>query len=141
MTALAPAELAGLQSRVLDAVLSGTALEPDGAPIQFPDLVFLRRHPVVYVLDENLGGALDTHEDVRVVPTAELHEAAREQGDIGYFHFRPADLADRTVRLTLEGKLMSAQSDRALGLSSIQVTFEQANGQWHAAGAPTLFAA
>jgi len=143
VTALAPEDLAALQSRLLEAVLSSAPLEPGGSPVQFPDLAFVLGHPVVYVLDENLGGSLkvDTPQTVRVASSEELVAAARNHGDVAYFRFQPADVGDQTVRLTLEAKIASAEAQPALGLSAIQVTFEKTNGEWRAVSPPTLSAA
>jgi hypothetical protein len=143
VTALAPDELAALQSRLLEAVLASAPLEAGGSPVRFPDLAFVQGHPVVYVLEENLGGSLrvDTPQTVRVVSGEELVAAARDHGDVAYFRFQPAEVGDQAVRLTLEAKIASAEAQPGLGLSAIQVTFEKTDGQWRAVSPPTLSAA
>jgi len=143
VTTIAPDELAALQSRLLEAVISRTPLEAGASPIEFPDLAFVLRQPVVYVLDENLGGSLtvDAPQTIRVASSEELVAAARDQGDVAYFHLQPADVGDGTVRLTLDAKIATAQAQPVLGLSTIQVTFEKINGQWRAVSPPTLSAA
>ena len=140
MTAIAPEELATLQSRLLDAVVTRAPLEPAGAPISFPDIDLVLRHTPVYVLDQNLGTGVDTHAPVRVASNEDVAAAAREVGDVAYLRFQPAEAAEGTVRLTLEARLASAEPGPALGLSGVQVTFEKHGERWRA-GPPTLFAA
>jgi hypothetical protein len=141
VTAIASEELATLQSRLLDAVVTHAPLEPAGEPVSFPDIELVLRHTPVYVLDENLGTGVDPHAPVRLVSNDELAAAAREVGDVAYLRFQPADAAGDTVRLTLEARLTSAEPRPALGLSGIQVTFAKDGDRWRAVGPPTLFAA
>src|SRR4051794_40514639 len=138
----APDELEALQSRLLEAVLTRAPLDSGAAPLQFPDLELVLRHPTVYVLDENVGKALriDAPQPVRVVSRDELRAVAREQGDVPYFAFGPPEPRDEAVRLTLEAKLASAEARPELGLSAVQVTFARTAAGWEVAEPPTFLA-
>jgi len=133
-----------LQETLLKAVLLSQRLPGGNQPIMFPDLSFILRQPNVVLVDENLVGPVSIEESptrVRLLSRETLQQEARTQGDITYLRFQPPVGEGNAVRLTLEAKIAARDPDqRILGLSGIQVKFEEVAGQWEAVDEPIFFA-
>jgi hypothetical protein len=134
-----------LQESVLAAVLDGQPLPGSDSRVMLPDLAYVLRHDPVLVSEENLAGPLNAERfrrSVLVLSEAALAERAQTEGDVAYLRFQPAERRDGTVRLTLEARIAPSDAARqALGLSGIQVGFQEVDGHWKVIGEPTLFAA
>lgn len=137
--------IAHLQRLVLEAVLGNRPLPGATRGVEMPDIAMLRREPSVLVADEHLADpaaveALPLH--ARVVSQEELRGEVRARGDVSYLRFAAPESRDGKVRLVLELRIATREPGRPmLGLSGIQVEFEQAGGEWVVAGDPAIFAA
>ncbi len=138
-------EVRQLQELLLTAVLSGHPLPGGTQPIQLPDLSFVLNQPRIIVVDENLAGPISiesTPKPVEILSREVVEAPARTLADIAYLRFQPPQLADRTVHLTLEAKIAPRNPGQpALGLSSVQVTFQKDAGQWRVVDEPRFLAA
>jgi hypothetical protein len=136
--------LAHLQKSLLESALSGQPLPGSEQPFRFPDLAFVKNQPEVFLLDENLAGSLSVEDmpvPVRVLSRDEIQRAAQAEGDRTYLSFQPPHKADGAVRLGLEAKIATPNpSQRAMGLSSVQVEFRKVGDDWKADDEPTMLA-
>jgi hypothetical protein len=127
-------DLLELQRTVLKAVLLRQPLPGNSEPVRFPDLSFVLRHPVIFLVDENLAGPISIEaapEPISVVSMEQLLQEVPKYGDVAYLRFQPAGLNGDTVSLTLEAKIAtSEQNKKMLGLSSIHVTFSRVGNAW-----------
>jgi len=133
-----------LQETLLKAVLLSQALPGLNQPIIFPDLSFILRQPIIILVDENLAGRVTIEQPpkpFRIMSRENLLLEARTKGDITYLCFRPPEGEDKSVKLTLEAKIAPRDpAQLTLGLSGIQVKFQEVAGQWEAIEEPTFFA-
>ncbi|HVF51199.1 MAG TPA: hypothetical protein VNA19_13990 [Pyrinomonadaceae bacterium] len=136
--------LAQLQKSLLECALSGQPLPGSDRPFRFPDLAFVKNQPEVFLLDENLAESISVEDmplPVRVMSRDELQAAAQAEGDRTYLSFQPPHRAGDAVRLGLEAKIATPNpSQRALGLSSVQVKFHKVGDDWQADDEPTMLA-
>ena len=130
--------LARLQEMLLKAALLNEPLPGSSRPLHLPDLQFILRHPHIYLSDENLAGKISVEglpKPLRIMSQEDLQKAARTEADVAYLHFQPPDAVEDTVRLTLEGKLITQDPNQhPMGLSSIQVKFRKVGNRWDAEG-------
>ena len=138
-------EVRQLQELLLTAVLSGHPLPGGTRPIQLPDLSFVLNHLRIFVEDENLAGPIliESLPKPVVILSREAFEAPTGNlANIAYLRFQSPQLEDRTVHLTLEAKIAPRTPGQpALGLSSVQVTFQKVAGQWRVVEEPRFLAA
>jgi len=129
---------------LLRSVLSREALPGSRQPVEMPDLSFVLRQSPVLLSNENLASSVSLEGlpvPVRVLSQEEIVEEARERGDTAYLRFQPAQEEGDAVRLTLEARILPQDpGSLALGLSGVQVRFQQADGQWETADEPSFFA-
>jgi hypothetical protein len=118
-------DVAKLQAIVARDLLAGR--------IPFPDMAFLRRHPLVFVDAENVAGQMSL-EGARVLPRASILAEAQSQDGVAYLHFQPPVVSGDEVELTLQGKL--AAGSRTAGLSTVQVKYRKVGDRWERAGDP-----
>jgi hypothetical protein len=140
-----PDEVLGhLQKTLLIAVLSRGFLPGGKQPLELPDLSFVLHQPTVLLSNENLARSVSLEGfsvPVRVLAPEQVVEEARSSGDTAYLHFGAAQEEGETVGLTLQAKIVPQDPDlRALGLSGVQVRFQQAEGRWEAVDEPIFFA-
>lgn len=136
--------LGALQELMLRSVLLGEPLPGEDRPLALPDLQFLRRGPVVTLVDENLAiprARAETELRVRVRSTEELANEARRSGDVAYLQFGPPSRDGDDIRLTLQGKIAPGGHGRVpLGLSGVTVTFRKKDARWEAVAEPVYLA-
>jgi hypothetical protein len=137
--------LSRLQEATVQAVLQQKRLPGGDRPIRLPDVSFLLREDTVLLADENLAGTVsfaDAPVPVRILSLEAILEQARAQGDVAFLQFQPAELGEGVIKLTLQAKLAARDpSRRPLGLSGMQVRFEETADGWQAAEEPSFFAA
>lgn len=130
--------LARLQRSLLEAVLLDRPLPGAGRAPAFGDRDFLLARATIALLEENLAGALsldDLPRPLRQLSRDELLEEARSEGDLPYLRFSAPEPVGENVRLTLTADIASADPERhILGLSSVQATFREADGDWQVEG-------
>jgi hypothetical protein len=133
-----------LQETLLNAVLLSQRLPGGKRQIVFPDLPFILRQPTVVLLEENLAKGIsieDLQKPIRMLSREALVQEARIQGDITYLRFQPVQREGRVVQLTLEAKIAPRDPvQHTLGLSGIQVKFQEVAGQWEVVDEPVFFA-
>ncbi len=133
-----------LQTLLLRAVLSGTALPGAEQPVHLPDLQFVLQQSSIIVLDENLSASASTAgapQPVRVMSANELRLLTEQQGDTAYLQFAPPDVAADHVGITLAARIATGDpARRPLGLSSIHVRFRKVGGNWVTVGEPVYSA-
>jgi hypothetical protein len=109
-----------------------------------PDLSFVLRQPTVLLSNENLARSVSLEGSpvpVRVLSQEEIVEDARERGDTAYLRFQPTQQEDGAVRVTLEARIAPQDPGvHAVGLSGVQVGFQQVDGRWETVGEPRFFA-
>lgn len=141
---LSHAELARLQHSMLKAALTEEPLAGASEPLRLPDLSFVLREGKLLLSAENLAHGIELNDlpvAVSIISPDDLQKHARTHGDVAYLRFAQPEQAGKSVRLALEGKILSGEARRqALGLSSVQVEFRKANGEWLATGEPTALA-
>jgi len=134
-----------LQVILLRAVLLSQRLPGGDQPIMFPDLSFVLNQTAVILSDDNLVGSVSVAEllkPVRILSRETIEQEAHIHGDLTYLQFRPPELEDNDVWLTLEARIVPQDPDRrALGLSAIRVKFQEVAGRWEVADEPIFFAA
>ena len=132
------------QELLLRAVLLGQLLPGQTEPVRLPDLSFVLREPVIYLLDEHLAGSVtlsDLAKPLRTLTVEEVTTLARRQGDIPYLHFLAPEATEDEVRLTLVARIVAQDPNkRALGLSGVQVTFVHRETGWTVAADPVYSA-
>jgi hypothetical protein len=136
--------LGHLQETLLRSVLSREALPGGRRPVEMPDLSFVLRQSTVLLSNENLASSVSLEGlpvPVRVLSQEEIVEEARERGDTAYLRLQPAQEEGDAVRVTLEARIVPQDpGSLALGLSGVQVRFQQADGQWETVDEPRFFA-
>jgi hypothetical protein len=137
--------VAHLQEVLLKAALLNQPLPGGGRPVRLSDLSFILRHQFIYVSDVNLAGEISDEglpKPLRTVSKEEVQKLARDEGDLAYLQFRPAEeLEDGVIRLTLEGRLATQDpGQHPMGLSSIQVKFRKVGDLWESTDEPTALA-
>jgi len=140
-----PDEVLGhLQQTLLRAVLSRELLPGGRQPVEMPDLSFVLRQPTVLLSNENLARSLSLEElpiPIHIISPEGIVEEARASGDIAYLRFQPAQEQDGTVRLTLQARIVPQDPGvHPLGLSGVQVGFQNVAGRWETVDEPTFFA-
>jgi hypothetical protein len=140
-----PDEILGhLQETLLRAVLAKESLPGGRQPVELPDLSFVLRQPAVLLSNENLARSVSLEAlpvPVRVLSPQDIAEEGSTSGDIAYLRFQPAQEEDDTVRLTLQASIVPRDPGLlALGLSGIQVRFQQIEDQWEIVDEPAFFA-
>lgn len=137
--------VARLESVMLESVLQRQPLPGRTDPVWFPDLAWITESPTVLVSDENIPDHLpitDTDTRVKVLPNAEIREAATEAGDRAYVLFQPPEASPGQIRITMEVRIAPAEPDiQPLGLGGISATFvESSAGEWTVPEPPAVFA-
>lgn len=136
--------LGQLQGTILRAVFSRQRLPGSQQPIQFPDLSFILRQSTIFLVNENLAESFsftDSLKPVRILSSEALRREAQLQGDIAYLRFQTPQVENNVVRLTLEAKIASSDTNQQpLGLSGMQVRFQEVACQWKAVEEPIFFA-
>jgi hypothetical protein len=140
-----PDEILGhLQETLLRAVLAKEPLPGGRQPVELPDLSFVLRQPAVLLSKENLARSVSLEAlpvPVRVLSPQDIAEEGSTSGDTAYLRFQPAQEEDDTVRLTLQASIVPRDPGLlALGLSGIQVRFQQIEDQWEIVDEPAFFA-
>jgi hypothetical protein len=140
-----PDEVLGhLQQMLLQAVLSRGFLPGGRQPVEMPDLSFVLRQPTALLSNENLARSLSLEElpvPMRVIAPEDIAEEAHVSGDIAYVRFQPAQEEDGTVRLTLQARIVPQDPGvHPLGLSGVQVGFQNVAGRWETVDEPAFFA-
>jgi hypothetical protein len=137
-------EIAALQAELLAAALGVRSL-PGGQTIRFPDAGYFEREPEIYVLNDNLAAdlpVLGLPKPLRMMSHGELAAAARQRGDVAYWHFRPVVHDASGIRIGLDGRLAHGDANApALGLSGVDVKFAKQGDQWIVSAPPTYVAA
>ena len=137
--------LAYLQEAMVEAVLLQRNLPGGDWPVVLPDLGCLLREDRVLLADENLAETVSfsgAPVSVHVQSLDAIREQARALGQVAFLHFQPAEICESVIRITLQAKIAPQDPDqRALGLSGIQVQFEEKADGWQAAAGPVFFAA
>jgi hypothetical protein len=138
MEKLSDEALARLQRSLLEAILLDRPLPGAGRAPAFGDRAFLLARPTIALLEENLAHGLSLDNlprPVRRLSGDELFEEARREGDVPYLRFSTPEPVDEGVRLTLAAVIATADPERkVLGLSSVQATFREADGDWEVVG-------
>lgn len=134
-----------LQETLLEAILSGKPLPGLTGPTRFPDLSFLLRQPVIYLLDVNLAGPArvnTSHGLVRTLSEEALMKEADKQGDITYLQFQPPDVADGEITLALGATIAPRDpNQQRAGLSTIVVKFIKIANEWKVVDEPASLSA
>ncbi len=134
-----------LQEMLLKAVLLGQSLPGHTQPIRFPDLSFILRQPIIFLLDTNLSGPIFIREfpsPIRILSVEALLQESQTHGDITYLQFQPPEVTDDAVRLTLEARIATRDPNQSkLGLSNISVKFLKVADEWKVVDEPIYSAA
>jgi hypothetical protein len=133
-----------LQETLLEAVLLNQRLPGGEQPVLLPDLPWVLRQSTVILIDENLAESISAERlpmPISVLPLEALKEEARTRGDVAYLRFQPAEIQGDTVRLTLQAGIVPEDPNRrALGLSGLQVQFQEGADRWEVTSEPVFFA-
>jgi hypothetical protein len=136
--------LGQLQGTILRSVFSRQPLPESQQSIQFPDLSFILRQSTIFLVNENLAESFsftDSPKPLRILSLESLRREAQFQGDISYLRFQAPQVENNVVRLTLEAKMASSNpNQQLLGLSGMQVRFQEVACQWKAVDEPIFFA-
>jgi len=134
-----------LQEMLLSAVLLRRPMPGSDRPLVLPDLEFVLRQGSVILTNENLSGRLSVEglpKPLQILSPAEVRAKAEGEGDLAYVRFRPPSREDTVIRITLEARIAPRDPERVvLGLSGVQVDFQEVDGEWEVAGEPAFFAA
>ena len=133
-----------LQTLLLRAILLGEPLPGSGQSLSVPDLRFVLRQPAILLSSENFAGSVSIEglpKPLHVLSPEELIEESRQQGEVAYLRFQPAQQNADTVQLTIEARLATADTERApLGLGGTQVVFQRVGEEWTVATPPASYA-
>ncbi len=123
-----------LQNMLLKAVLLGHALPGSSNPVRFPDLLFIKRQSVIFLLDKNLSGPILIEElsrPIHVLSEAALFQESLKSGDVTFLQFQSPEDSGDEVTLTLDARIATQDiHQQTLGLSTISVTFFQGADGW-----------
>ncbi len=137
--------LGQMQGEMLQAILTGSPLPGQSHPLDLPDLAQLLDQPAVILSTENLGGPIyiqDATRPVYILSEEAIQERVRSEGRFLYLRFEPPQDMSGDVLLTLA--IQIAQGERGLprlGMSGLQVTFQQTDTGWQATDETAAFAA
>jgi hypothetical protein len=134
-----------LQEALLKAVLLREPLPGVSQPLAFADLAFVLNQPEILVSNEHVAGPIainDAPRSVRVLSPSDIAKLVRHAtGDVVFLRFQQPEVANDTVGLTLEAKLVPRDGgQQPLGLSGVQVRFRKIGGRWQADEPPAHFA-
>ena len=134
-----------LQETLLKAVLLSKPLPGHTQPIRFPDLSFVMRQSIIFLVDANLSGPIlieETPRPIRILSIETLLQESQEHGNITYLQFQPPEVIDDKVRLTLEARIATSDpNQQKLGLSNIHVKFLKIGDEWKVVDEPVYSAA
>ena len=126
--------IAELQELLLRAVLLGHSLPGVPGPVQLPDLDFVLREPVIYIVEQNVAGPLSVAglaQPLEIVAEEKIKERALRHGDTAYLQFLAPETKNGSVGLSLVAKMAARDSNRQpLGLSGVHVVFVRKEAGW-----------
>jgi hypothetical protein len=136
--ALSAEALGQLQAAMLDALCSGTPLAGHQRALAMPDLSYPSERPPLILSSDNLGGPIELKHagavPLQILPQQAIQERAQRAGALTYLHFEPPQRVPQGVRLTLQLRTAQPGPGRQpdLGMSAVQVSFQQSGQGWRA---------
>jgi hypothetical protein len=137
--------LGQMQGAMLHSILTSSPLRGQSRPLDLPDLPQLLNQPAVILSSENLGGPIqlqDPTKPVYILSEEAIQVRAQDEGSLLYLQFQPPQRVAGGVLLTVA--IQVAQGERglpSLGMSGLQVTFQQKGNGWQATDETAAFAA
>lgn len=131
--------LASLKKMILMHVLTQEPLPGSHTAVTLPDLPFILAQSDLYLLDETLKENIyvaKIRKTVQLVTSDFLTQIADQSDQAIYFQFQTTSLSQGSLLVYLETKILASASDnhRIVTLSSLQLNFQEINGEWLTAG-------
>jgi hypothetical protein len=104
----------------------------------------IRNQSYLYLIDENLAGPLSPAglpQPIEILSRDELHREAQNRGELLALHFRPPQVQENAIVLTLETVISTpASTERPRALSGLHVPFQQVGEEWQVTDEPIAYA-